>query len=263
MAALDEAVERGQVMQRDRQSGQMNMFDLLGSRRETPAVSLPDVPEWDVGTLLQYEKESLGFYISGHPLDSYADRIASLCVSDSLSIREKLEGSEVVLCGMISVVKELVTKRGDRMAFLALEDRNGLVEVVAFSECWLQARLLLEADIPLVVLGKIQHDEKGSKVLASRLITLEEAQLQTVQSVRIRLAAEALDRERLARLRNILMNHPGETKTFLCLSVENSGEAVIALSKKFQVNPTKGFFEEMNLHFGSDSAEAVYKTCHL
>jgi DNA polymerase-3 subunit alpha len=263
MAALDEALEKGQAMQRDRQSGQMNMFDLLRSRSKPSTGSLPDVPGWDSITTLRFEKESLGFYISGHPLDSYADQISSLCISSSQSIKKKRDGTEVVLCGVIGLVKELITKKGDKMAFLSLEDRDGLVEVVAFAECWSVAKPLLDSDVPLVVIGKVHHDEKGSKVLANRLITIEEAKIKTVESVRIRLAAESLDRDRLVRLRHVLMNHPGETRTFLYISVENKGEAVISLSGKLHVSPTKGFFQEMGLHFGSESTEVIHKICHL
>src|SRR5204862_213560 len=109
LAALDDALDKAQAMQRDRQSGQMNMFDLLRSRKKSTAPTLPDVVPWDSRTTLQFEKESLGFYISGHPLDFYAEQLASLCNADSQSVKEKREGSEVVLCGMLSVIKELTT----------------------------------------------------------------------------------------------------------------------------------------------------------
>lgn len=262
MAALDAALEKAQIMQRDRQSGQMNMFDLLRSRQKTPPQALPDVPAWDSRITLQFEKEALGFYISGHPLDFYAERLASLCSADTQRVREKLEGTEAVLCGMLSVIKELTTKKGDRMAFLALEDKEGIVEVVAFSEAFSQARDLLQGDEPLVVIGKIQHDEKGTKIIANSILTLDEAQVQTVDSVRIHLRADHIDRDGLSRLRHLLMSHPGECKTFLHLLVERHGEAVIALNSKLQVNPTRSFFEEMDQYFGPNSSEAVYKVCH-
>lgn len=262
MAALDAALEKAQIMQRDRQSGQMNMFDLLRSRQKTPPQAVPDVPAWDSRITLQFEKEALGFYISGHPLDFYAERLASLCSADTQRVREKLEGTEAVLCGMLSVIKELTTKKGDRMAFLALEDKEGIVEVVAFSEAFSQARDLLQGDEPLVVIGKIQHDEKGTKIIANSILSLDEAQVQTVDSVRIHLRADHIDRDGLSRLRHLLMSHPGECKTFLHLLVERHGEAVIALNPKLQVNPTRSFFEEMDQYFGPNSSEAVYKVCH-
>lgn len=263
MAALDDAMEKAQVMQKDRQSGQINMFDLLKPKEKTGGHALPEVPEWDSRTTLQFEKESLGFYISGHPLDFFADQVSSLCSADSQAVREKREGSEVVVCGMVSVIKELTTKKGDRMAFLLLEDKEGTLEVVAFSDTFSQARQLLDSDEPLVVIGKVQHDEKGSKIIANHILSIDEAQVQTVEEVRIHLKADTLDRDGLGRLRHLLVSHSGECRTFLHLLVEDKGEAVIALSSKLQVSPTKTFFQDMARYFGPDSVEAVHKLCRL
>jgi DNA polymerase-3 subunit alpha len=260
LAALDDALDKAQAMQRDRQSGQINMFDLLRSRKKTQAPMLPDVAAWDSRAILQFEKESLGFYISGHPLDFYAEQLAAVCNADTQSVKEKREGSEAVLCGMLSIIKELNTKKGERMAFLSLEDKEGIVEIVSFSDTYGDARPLLEGDGPLAVIGRVQHDEKGSKIIAGRIMTLEEAQVQTVESVRIHLEADRLDRDGLSRLRHLLMSHPGESKTFLHLSVDGKAEAVIGLSSKLQVAPTKSFFDELNQHFGHGCTEAVYKT---
>ena len=149
------------------------------------------------------------------------------------------------------------------MAFLSLEDKEGILEVVSFSETFLHAQPLLAGEEPLVVIGKVQHDEKGSKVLAERIMTLDEARVQTVDAVRIRLPAERLDRDGLTRLRHLLLNHPGECKTYLHLTVGGKGEAVIALSSKLQVKPSRPFFEEMNEHFGLNCVDASYKSCQL
>jgi DNA polymerase III subunit alpha len=262
LAALDDAMEKAQIIQRDRQSGQINMFGLMKGKKKGHAPVLPDVPAWDSRVTIQFEKEALGFYISGHPLDFYADQLAALCTADTQEVKEKREGAEVVLCGMVSVIKELTTKKGDRMAFLSLEDREGLLEVVSFSDTFPQTRPLLEGDEPLVVFGKVQHDEKGSKVIANRILSLEDAQIQTVSSVRIHLDANRMDRDEISRLRHLLMSHPGDCKTYLHLMVNGEAEAVIALSSKLQVSPSKGFFQEMDQHFGARCTEAVYKNGH-
>ena len=261
LVALDDALEKAQIMQRDRQSGQINIFELLRSKKKTVPPQLPEAPDWDARTTIQYEKETLGFYISGHPLDFYADQVASICSADTQSVKEKRDGTEVTLCGMLSIVKEMTTKKGDRMAFLSLEDKEGILEIVSFADTFSEARPLLDGDEPLVVIGKLQQDEKGNKVRAERILTLDEAQVQTVDSVRIRLHTDRLDRDGLTRLRHLLMNHPGDCKTFLHLTVEGKGEAVVALNSKLQVKPTRSFFEEMNQHFGRDCVEASYKSC--
>lgn len=261
LAAVDDALEKAQVVQRDRQSGQINMFDQLRKKNKAPVPVLPNVPDWDARALLQYEKEALGFYISGHPLDFYASQIASLCVSDTQAVKERREGSEVALCGMLTIIKELMTKKGERMGFLSLEDKEGTMEIVSFSETFAQVKTLMEGDAPLVVFGKIQHDEKGSKVVASRIATLDEAQVQMVDSVRIQLNADKLDRDGLNRLRHLIMAHPGDCRVLLHLAVEGKGEAVIALNHKLCVSPTSAFFQDMGRHFGVDCAEPVHKVC--
>ena len=261
LAALDKALDAAQIMQRDRQSGQMNIFALLKSQKKaTPQPELPEAPEWDARTTIQYEKETLGFYISGHPLDFYADQVAAICSADTQSVKERRDGSEVTLCGMLSVTKELTTRKGDRMAFLALEDKEGILEVVSFADTFAPAQPLLVGEEPLVVIGKVQHDEKGSKILAERIMTLDEAQAQSVDAVRIHLQADHLDRDGLTRLRHLLLNHPGDCKAFLHLTVGGKGEAVIALSAKLQVKPSRSFFEEMSEHFGTNCVDASYKS---
>ncbi len=265
LAALDEALDRAQAYQRDRASGQMNMFDLLRAKKNVApaAPKLPDVPEWDSRMKLQYEKESLGFYISGHPLDFYADQIAKLCTTQTTGAKEHREGAEVILCGVLSVIKELTTKKGDRMAFLTLEDKEGTIEVVSFSDTYQQSKDLLEEDAPVVVIGKVQHDEKSTKVIAAKVLNLDDAQVQTVDAVHIHLPAGTTDQDVLTRLRHLLMTHPGECKTLLHLNVDGKAEAVIALSPKLQVSPTTGFFQEMTQHFGKDCLQTVLKTCHI
>ncbi|MHC1725438.1 MAG: DNA polymerase III subunit alpha [Syntrophobacteraceae bacterium] len=261
MAGLDDVLERAAVVQRDRQAGQMNLFDMFRSQKMISTPALPEIPDWDSRTRLQFEKESLGFYISGHPLDFFSEQLASLCTADTQSVREKREGAEVVLCGLFSIIKEITTKRGDRMAFLNLEDREGTIEVVAFAEPFTQARSLFEGDEPLAVWGKVQHDEKTTKLIANRILSMEEARLQSVDVVHIKLEAAGMDRDGLGRLRHLLMSHPGECKALLHLMVQNKGEAVLELGK-LPVNPTHSFFEDMRQFFGPDCAHPVYKNCH-
>lgn len=258
MAGLDEALERAASVQRDKQAGQMSLFDMLRSQKKLAAPVLPDIPEWDSRTRLQFEKESIGFYISGHPLDFYQAQVSSLCTVDTQTVKEKKDGSEVVVCGLFSIIKELTTKRGDRMGFLTLEDREGTIEVVAFAEPFAEARELLGGDEPLVLWGKVQHDEKSTKIIANHIMSIEEARLQSVEAVHIRLDALKVDRDGFSRLRHLLMSHPGECRTVLHLDVQDEGEAVLNLNK-LPVNPTHTFFEDMYQYFGPDCAEPVFK----
>ncbi|MEN6441480.1 MAG: DNA polymerase III subunit alpha [Syntrophobacter sp.] len=260
MAGLDEALDRAATVQRDKQAGQMSLFDMLRSKKKLAAPVLPDIPDWDSRTRLQFEKESLGFYISGHPLDFYQSQVSTLCTVDTQTVKEKKDGSEVVVCGLFSIIKELTTKRGDRMGFLQLEDREGTIEVVAFAEPFAEARQLLGGDEPLVLWGKVQHDEKSTKLIANRILSIEEARLQSVEAVHIKLDAVKVDRDGLSRLLHLLMSHPGDCKAVLHLDVKDEGEAVLNLNK-LPVNPTHTFFDDMRQFFGPDCAYPVFKVC--
>jgi DNA polymerase-3 subunit alpha len=262
MAGLDEVLERAAALQRDRQAGQMNLFDMMRSKKKMKAPPLPDIEDWESRMRLQFEKESIGFYISGHPLDFYSEQIRSVCTADTQSVREKREGAEVVLCGLFSIIKEITTKRGDRMAFLNLEDKEGAIEVVAFAEPFTQARALLAGDEPLALWGKVQHDEKSTKLIAGRILSMEEAALQAVDSVHISLDATKMDRDAFGRLRHLLMSHPGDCRAVLHLTVQDEGEALLDLGK-LPINPTRAFFEDMRLYFGPDCAEPVYKNSEV
>ncbi|MDR3554321.1 MAG: DNA polymerase III subunit alpha [Syntrophobacteraceae bacterium] len=258
MAGLDEVLDRAATVQKDRMSGQMNLFEVLRSKNKLAPPALPAIADWDSRMRLQFEKESLGFYISGHPLDFYSEQIRSVSTADTQSVKERREGAEVVLCGVFSIIKEITTKRGDRMAFLNLEDKEGTIEVVAFAEPFTQARELIAGDEPLALWAKVQHDEKSTKLIANRLMSMEEAALQAVDSVRIKLDATRMDRDAFGRLRHLLISHHGDCRAVLHLAVQDKGEAVLALSK-LPVNPTHAFFEEMRLYFGPDCAEAMYR----
>jgi DNA polymerase-3 subunit alpha len=147
------------------------------------------------------------------------------------------------------------------MAFATLEDKEGVIEVVMFSDTFPQAFPLFGGDEPGVVFGSVQHDEKGSKILAERVLPLGEAQLQLVDSVQIHLQADALNRDGLTRLRHLLTTHPGESKTFLHLSVNGEAEAVISLPK-LPVTASQTFLQEIGQHFGSDCIQTIYKNCY-
>lgn len=265
LAAMDQALEKAQARQRDRSVGQLSLFDLLRAapqQKNREPETLPEVPPWDSRTTLNYEKETLGFYISGHPLDHYADQLRTLCTADTQRVRERPDGAKVILCGLITVTKELTTKKGDRMAFLSLEDKEGTLELVCFPEAYLKARPLLQGEEPLVVFGTIQHDEKGSKVIVDQVLSLEDAQSQTVESVLIKLPARALDRDALETLRHILVTHAGECKTLLHLDVDGHATAVIALNSKLYVTPSPAFVGAMTAQFGSQCLDLVRRACH-
>ena len=131
----------GQKMQREKESAQVSLFGAAEIVRGNGAggSQLPDVPEWTSRELLGYEKEALGFYITGHPLDRYGDEIRKFTSITTATLSERPDKSEVKLCGIVASLSEKMTKRGDRMAFFSLEDRTGSVEVMVFPDTFAAA----------------------------------------------------------------------------------------------------------------------------
>ncbi|MBW1974652.1 MAG: DNA polymerase III subunit alpha [Deltaproteobacteria bacterium] len=261
LAALDDAINKAQLFQRGTQNGQLNLLTILRSRKKLPSrpQKLPDTPPWDKRTVLNYEKEAIGFYISGHPLDFYEDKISQICTGTTQDITARPEGSRIMLAGMLSLVKEITTRRGERMGFLNLEDREGIVEVVAFPETYAMFRdLLVEDDDPRVVIGIVQHDEKSSKIIASEILTVEEAAQRSVSQVIVRLKASNLKRDDILRFRRLIADNPGNCPICLHLEVDGKAEAVMMLDKDLYVTPTRDFIGNLKRFFGGSSVEFVY-----
>ena len=135
MEGLEAAMNLGQRIQQERDSAQVSLF----GTEETVKINgsggkLPNIPEWHDKEKLAFEKEALGFLITGHPLDRYIDDIRRLASAEIAALGEQADGSEVRVCGIVSGLKEIITKKGDRMGFVTIEDLSGSVEVTVFSD---------------------------------------------------------------------------------------------------------------------------------
>ncbi len=181
LGSLDQAMEAGQRRQRDREEGQTSLFDALGGASvpgaaAAPALPAPPaVPEWPTEQLLAYEKEVLGFYISGHPLERYRDRARELGTAAAADVASRPVGSRVALLGQLSQVRERATKSGNRMAFAALDAVDGSVSLTIFPEALKACAAALHAPGPVIVKGRIDETDKGRVVLVEDIKPLEDA----------------------------------------------------------------------------------------
>jgi DNA polymerase-3 subunit alpha len=257
MAALEEAMEMAQTIQKDRLSGQISMFGTFAGQQRNSEPPLPNIPEWNHRQKLAMEKEALGFYFSGHPLDVYEKEMQAFTIVDISSIADKTDGIQIILCGLNADLKEITTKKGDRMAFLTLEDRKGTVEVVIFSDIYQSSRHLLEVDDPLLIVGTVQQEEKGAKIIAQRILTLLEAKEHMTQAIHIKLPAQTVTKENLADLKAILGRHKGDCKAYVHLCTDEHCEAVIRLGERIRVKPDRSLIEEVNRYFGAEVVSAV------
>ena len=152
-AAIDRAMEAGQKRQRDRDAGQSSLFGMLGGGGEKPSEPerIPDAPPWPEAERLAFEKESLGFFISGHPLERFRAEIAQWASATTGTLARTPAGGEATVGGIVTALRLIKTKKGDRMASFLLEDLEGSVETLVFPEAYKKAAGRLADDQVVLV----------------------------------------------------------------------------------------------------------------
>ena len=230
VAAVDKAMEAAASVQRDRARGQVSLLDMLAGSGGSPrtAPDLPDVPEWDRAQVLASEKETLGFYVTGHPLAEYRpilERRASGTIEELSGMPDK---STVRLGAIVTTVKEISTKSGDRMAFVTLEDLTGTLEAVIFPDVYRSSMLHLAKDSVVLVKGQLDVAEEAVKLLVNEVQPLSLDANGSPALVEVTLAGTAASAEGLQRLRTLIDRHPGEAALRVRLQLPEGGEVIIA-----------------------------------
>lgn len=258
LAGLEEALDYGMRVQKEKLDPQMGLFDMRDSdQNHINAPTLPEIEEWEESQRLAFEKESLGFYISGHPLSRYEEILDKFTTENTLSLREAGDGSLVRIGGMVRTTKTIKTKRGDLMAFTVIEDLQGTVEVTVFSSVYTEAYHLLIEDSPILVQGQIQKDENTVKVLADTIIPIGKAEETWTASIRLNIDVDKTERASLVELRSIIEQYPGSCRAFIHLRSADKTETVIALSEMMQLRACSALKQEVNRFLGYPAVETV------
>jgi DNA polymerase-3 subunit alpha len=213
VAVLDHAMELGQKRQRESQSGQHGLFVGGEGAMPLPTLGLPDVEEWPEADRLAGEKEVLGFYVTGHPLDKYMELIAGLTRHDSSSLEELAHDSAVTLAGILTGLRVRPSKKGDLWASAQLEDHRGTVELLVFPKDYQQLQGALKPDAPLLIKGRVRHEENQKpKVVASEARPLD-ASMRGRGKARLRICVNLAEaRPSLVDdLERVLAAYPGDT----------------------------------------------------
>lgn len=173
MAVLDQAIDLGSRRQKDLASGQMDLFgDFMETEENIDKLEMPKMQEFPKIELLNMEKEITGFYITGHPLEEYREKIQHLTTVENLE--KQKDGKYISVAGIIRKAKRVTTKKGDMMCFLEIEDFLGVVEVIAFPKVFYDNINYLVPDIPVVIRGKLDKSDDNNKIIADKVIGLED-----------------------------------------------------------------------------------------
>jgi DNA polymerase III subunit alpha len=272
MKAVDKAMERAQRAQKDAEQGQSGLFGLFdeGPKAGRDADDLPKIADWEEGERLANEKEVLGFFVSGHPLDKYAEKLRNLTgvipVAEALERkppekswgRQSDSGDEIQVAGMILGLRVQKTKRDAKLyAQGALEDATGKIELVCFPRDYERLAEQLKMQAPVLLRGTLTGDEDAApKIAVSSIVALEEVQVKLPTGVRIRINLERATEEMLAGLKRAGDAAPGPGKVMLHL--QRKGEYEVILEPEgMSVTADRGWVERVEELVGKGTVQAV------
>ena len=250
LEVLEQALSYGQKQQADRLAGQGSIFDGLFGEAETvqerhhPVVS---TDEFDKPDLLRMEKETLGLYVSEHPLSSLRAELRAKTDATIGELEKRRDGEPVVIGGIVSEVRQLTTKRGEQMVFLRLDDVTGGIDCLVFAAIYATARDLCVTDRILIIKGRVDHKEGETKLVAQEVSAFESVAAK--REVRLRIDATSAPAGVIRDLASLLRDFPGESPVYVDC-VTSQGTQMLRLGSQFQVQPNPDFYAEVKALLG-------------
>ena len=249
MEALDSALSIGQKYQHDQLVGQINLFELISesSVEGMPEPELPQIKEWITQEKLQKEKETLGFYITGHPLLKINKSIRKLITHDSANLKNASEGQSVIIAGIVSNIKRHMTKTKEQMAFATVEDLSGLFEVIVRPKEWTASRELLEQDNAIIIFrGSPTNNDTQVRIVAEDVMPWEQACRVLTRNVSITLNDQSGDTKFFQGFRTLLENYRGEAGVHIVVDFpedEHLKTVTMNLGNEYKIDPCEGFIQ--------------------
>jgi DNA polymerase-3 subunit alpha len=261
MACYDDIMEKVQRRQRERASGQVNFLEQFEVHGDNPSsgsidFALPDLPEWDHKELLTNEKESIGFYITGHPLSRFTDILGLIVNADSSSLSGKSDREAVAMAGIVSHIREVTTRRKETMAYVTLEDLKGSAVVIFFPEVYRGVYPLLHGEEPLLIKGALDIAEDGVKVIAAEVIPLASAVEKSHHAVFFTIDVEKSSPADIAVLGQRLKQYPGRYEGFIKL-IDRKSETVIYLGGDVKFDLSLPLKKEADRILGTGAAQLI------
>jgi DNA polymerase-3 subunit alpha len=238
-AAIDSAIESGQRVQRSRASGQTDLFGSLSVSMPVAEPPLPQVEEWPHTELLKGEKETLGFYISGHPLLRYEHALTDFANADMERLSNFHHGAQIALGGIVMDLNVRTTKKGDRFGLFQLEDQFGSVKVVAWPDVFGKANGMIKNDAAVLVRGRLEIDDGGAMtIIADEIQSLENIRERSARTITLGFSVNSIDNDRLEKLYTLLDTHRGDSGVIFEVELENGSIARIQPNQFVRVKVT-------------------------
>ncbi len=251
---LEDALSFGQKQQQDRLLGQASIFD-LGEEPAASARHHATIPEgeFEKPELLRLEKESLGLYVSEHPLSAVREQLRRRSDCSLAELERRRDGETVLAGGIVASLRTTTTKKGEPMAFVQLEDMTGSVEVVVFNSTYAAARELLVEDSVLVVKGRVDHKQQGETKLVALEVGLFEAAPER-REVRLKVDGRIAPAGLIQDLGSVVQQFPGDALVFVDV-ITSYGEKKLELGENYRVNPAPDFFAEVRTLLGAAAVQ--------
>lgn len=253
LGAIDIAMEAGQKAQKDKESGQVSLFEAFDSFSEK-SHELPNTPKMNASEMLALEKEMLGFYMSGHPLTSFEDIINKFTNATTQNMSKFENGTPVTIAGMITSLRKRMTKNDKQMAFATLEDLEGIADLVVFSEALANCGDMLQEGSIIWVKGAIANGQKEREqpcVRADEILSMDALKGKYVNSVHVSL--EQVNSSILESLKDVCSAYKGDCSLFLHIKTLRYNDIMIQANPDTKVAPTDIFINEIERIAGEKS----------
>jgi DNA polymerase-3 subunit alpha len=261
MAVLDKAIEQAQKAARDREAGQHGLFGIFDDQPQSNDQPLPDTPDWDEHVRLQSEKEVLGFFVSGHPLEKYREKIEdlrALSIEDLSKFKKSSgKGEEVPTAGILGGIKVMKSRKGDLYANLSLEDMTGKIEAIAFPEAYKRLGEKLKLEVPVFVKASVRVEEGAApKIAISEIMPLDDAKPKLARSLRLRIDLTKATEGTVDALHEVFTTAKGEAQVMF--ELEREGEYVVVMQPEgYNVLPDRAFLNRVEEICGRGSVKVI------
>ncbi len=246
LEALEPALRLGSLKQADRKTGQLSIFDSAAAP-ERPA--LPDIPPWPQETLLTYEKEALGCFVTVNPLVRYEEVLSTLATATVDRLPDLQDGQEATLGGMISGLRSQITKSGknagQKFVLFKFSDLTGSCEAVCFASDYERNRDHLANDAIVFATGRVAFREETPSLRVSTVVPIDKAREVLAGSVRIAVSSAGLEEDLLLRLADAVRAHPGSCPVFLEVETTGGHRILVKTANEHFVSPSEAFFADI------------------
>ena len=248
MAILADVMGAADAANKESATGQMSLFKESRAKRE-----IPDIKEWPENQLLNFEKDMIGFYITGHPLAKYEKMLKEYSTATSSGLKNLKDDQKIWFGGIINKIKNTVTKRsGEKMAIMMLEDMEGSCEALVFPNTYKNIYKFILPNAAIFVNGRLSLKEDRPKIIVEDIIPITDARKKFTQSVSINFLSQAMDDELFNSLRTVFTRYSGDTPVYLNFATKTNGSYRMLVDRKLFVSPTNELASELETLLGRE-----------